>query len=102
MNDIATATQHRADPGDVRTMIVCAIKDRALDAFMRPFFMMTRAQAIRGFQDEVNRAAPDNPLHAHPEDHDLYMLAAWSETSGKFYEHIERLAMGKDSVLQRN
>lgn len=82
-------------------MICCAIKDRALDAFMRPFFMQTRSQAIRGFQDEVNRPGEDNPLNKHPEDHELYQLATWSDTDGKFTQAIERLVSGKDSILKK-
>ena len=41
-------------------MIVVSIKDRAADAYGRPFYVPSVGVAIRSFQDEVNRAAEDN------------------------------------------
>lgn len=87
----------------MRTLICVAVRDRALDAFMRPFFMQSIGQAVRSFADEVNRQAQDNPLNAHPEDYDLYMLATWDEDSGKFIPNdtgtAKMIAVGKDQVL---
>ena len=34
---------------------VCAVKDRAVDAFNRPIYVPTIGVAIRSFTDEVNR-----------------------------------------------
>lgn len=60
--------------------MVC-IKDRAIDAYMQPFFVQHRNQAIRGLQDEVNREGSE--LGKHPEDYDLYLLGEWDEQTGK-------------------
>lgn len=56
---------------------VCAVKDRAVDAFNRPLFVPTIGVAIRSFQDEFNRK--DSELAAHPEDYDLYHLGEWDD-----------------------
>lgn len=63
---------------------VVAVKDRAVDAFSRPFFVPTVPAATRSFSDEVNRQAQDNPMYAHPDDYDLYVLATFDENSGVF------------------
>lgn len=59
---------------------MCAVKDRALNAFMRPFFAQTKNQAIRMFQDEVNRDKSE--MGAHPDDYDLYWLGTWDDETG--------------------
>jgi hypothetical protein len=63
---------------------VCAVKDRAVDAFNRPLFVPTVGVAIRSFTDEVNRK--DSELATHPEDYDLYELGSWDDQTAKFTE----------------
>lgn len=57
-----------------------AVKDRALNAFMRPFFAQTVNQAIRMFQDEINNDKGD--MFKHPDDHDLWHLGTWDDSHG--------------------
>jgi len=81
--------------------VVCVIRDSAADAFNVPIFLRSTGVAIRTFTDEVNRAADDNPLYRHPDDHDLYMLGFYDAESGDFkLEKPRVLARGKD-VAQR-
>lgn len=61
---------------------VCAVRDRAIDAFMNPFVVPSVGMAIRSFGDEINR--PDGPMGQHPEDYDLYVLAEFDESNGRF------------------
>ncbi len=78
-------------------MIVCSIKDRAAEAFGRPFFLPAVGVAVRSFQDEVNRPAEDNQVYQHPDDFDLYELGSFDDANGRFdlYEDPKVLAMGK-------
>lgn len=79
-------------------MIMVAIKDRALNAYMRPFFAQTRGQAIRMFNDEINNE--QSPMFKHPDDYDLYYLATWDDTDGQIHEQDElQLAIGKNAKL---
>lgn len=80
---------------------VVAVRDRAADAYMRPFFVPTIGMAVRSFQDEVNRSGADNPMWSHPEDYDLYELGDFDEDSGRFLCHEPQprmVAVGKDCV----
>jgi len=79
-------------------LIVVSVKDRAADAFMRPFFVPRAEMAIRSFTDEVNRAAADNPIYQHPEDYDLYELGIFDEDSGQLdpNEQLKLLVRGQD------
>lgn len=61
---------------------VCAVKDRAIDAYNRPFTVPTIGAAIRSFTDEVNRK--DSEMFAHPEDYDLYDMGTWDDQTGTY------------------
>lgn len=80
---------------------VCAVFDSAVQAFGQPFFVPALGAALRSFADEVNRSAPDNALHAHPEDYTLHALGTFEDETGTFEwtEDSRRvLARGKDVV----
>ena len=61
-------------------MVVCSIYDKATEAYMRPFFAATTAQAVRMFIDDVNR--PDSESGAHPEDYALFHIANFTDNDG--------------------
>lgn len=65
---------------------VCAVKDRAVNAYNRPIYVPTVGVAIRSFTDEVNRK--DSELHNHPEDYDLYELGQWDDETA-IYQPLE-------------
>lgn len=64
--------------------VVLAVRDIKADAFARPMFVQSQGTGIRSFGDEVQRVAPDNLLHTHPEDFELYALGEYDEADGSF------------------
>lgn len=84
-------------------MVIVAIRDRASDMFGNPIFVAARGQAIRNFQDEVNRVAENNPLNSHPEDFDLYELGSFDTSDGSFdcSAGPRMIAVGKDMAHGR-
>ena len=80
-------------------LVIVAVKDRAADAFMRPFFVPTANMAIRSFMDEVNRDAADNQLFAHPDDFDLYEIGTFDDSNGRIesYDDMKVLMLGKQA-----
>lgn len=78
-------------------LIVCAVMDRAVQTFNRPFYVPAVGAATRSFMDEVNRAAADNPMYAHPDDFELWRLATYDDETGLFEDQAARmLTRGKD------
>lgn len=65
-------------------MTVVTVFDKAAAAYGRPSFVGAIGQAMRGFQDEVNRVADDNPMYRHPDDFELYHLGFFDDASGRF------------------
>lgn len=74
---------------------IVAVRDLALAAFLRPFFVPAIGVAVRQFGDEVK--AVDSPMKAHPEDYELWHFGAFDD-SGQFglLPQPERLARGVD------
>lgn len=78
---------------------IVAVRDRAADAFGRPVFAHTVGQAIRSFQDEINRVAPDNEMNKHPSDFDLWHLGEFEDNSGKLLQtEPKQLAIGANLI----
>lgn len=80
-------------------MQIVAVRDRAAEAYMRPFFVGTANMAIRSFMDEVNREHAENQLFAHPDDFDLYELGVFDDNSGSItcHETPKLLMLGKQA-----
>jgi hypothetical protein len=83
-------------------LVLCSVKDRAADAYGRPMFVPSVGVAIRSFSDEINRSDPDNQLHNHPDDFDLYEFGEFDDNSGQFFLHEKPklLSLGKQVKLQ--
>lgn len=82
----------------MKYVVVC-IRDRAVDAFMQPWFVASVGAAVRAFSDEVNKA--DSPMNKHPDDYDLYEVAQFDDATGEFKKVDEKprqVAIGKDQV----
>lgn len=80
---------------------VVVIRDSAADAFMRPFYVVSEGQAIRSFQDEVNRKSDDNIMNSHPEDFELFLLGSFDDNDGSFslLKSPKSLATAKNLIL---
>ena len=61
---------------------IIAIRDKALEAFMRPFFAPAIQAAVRSFQDEVQR--PESEMAKHPGDYSLWHFGTFNDSNGAF------------------
>lgn len=77
--------------------IIVAVKDLSIPAFMQPTAVRAAGQAIRGFQDEANRRAQENPVYNHPQDFELWQLASFDEENGQFENDQRLLIRGVDA-----
>jgi hypothetical protein len=77
--------------------IICAVKDRAADAFGRPLFVPSVGLAIRSFSDEVNRSDSENQMFNHSDDFDLYEIGSFDDNTGIIECHPQPklLSLGK-------
>lgn len=76
---------------------VVSVRDRAANAFGRPAYVASEGAGIRSFMDEINREAPDNVMHQHADDFDLFCLGTWNDETGflQQYDVPKQIAVGK-------
>lgn len=80
---------------------IYAVKDRALDAFMQPFYAHSDGYAIRSFTDEINKQG--STFNAHPDDYDLWRIGTYTDTTGLIEKEeggIKQIAIGKQVKIQ--
>lgn len=76
--------------------VILAVRDRAMDAFMQPFFVPALGLGVRSFSDEVNR--PESPMFAHPDDYDLFHIGHYDDATAlvELVSPPRQVAIGKD------
>lgn len=67
---------------------VYSVHDKAVKAFMQPFFSRSRGEAIRSFTEVVN--TKDHQFQKHAADYVLFYLGRFDDASGLF-EDVEPL-----------
>lgn len=83
-------------------MQMMTIYDKALGAYMQPWFAQSVGQANRMFQDEINR--PDGDMHKHPADYDLYHIGEWNNETGMLEpngDHPKQITTGANAIIQK-
>lgn len=61
---------------------LCCVYDRVAAAFGRPVFVTAAGSAVRSFQDELHRDAPDNEMFRHKGDFDLFHIGSFDDAVG--------------------
>lgn len=71
---------------------VFTIYDCKAEAYNQPFFMSTKAQAIRAFQDEVNN--PQSLISKHPGDYTLFEIGEYDDSTATLTCHDAKINLG--------
>lgn len=81
---------------------VCAVFDKAVEAYGQPFFVRALGEAQRQFIDAINDEK--TPYHAHPGDYDLYHLGDYDDASGLLVACTppKRLSVGKETLIEKS
>lgn len=82
---------------------IYSIRDSKTVMFGNPMCMFSDGQAMRGFQDEINRVATDNPYYQHPEDYDLFYLGTFDTDIGVYSTGLPvSILSGSSAVIKSN
>lgn len=60
--------------------------DSKAEAYLPPFYMSTKGQAVRAFTDSAND--PNHAFHKHPEDYTLFLVGTWDDATA--FIHLEK------------
>lgn len=63
-------------------LIVTAVRDSAVNAYMPPFYSRHLGEAMRSFGDLVRSS--DSAVSRHPTDFHLFLLGEYDDTTGLF------------------
>jgi len=81
--------------------IICSVKDTAVQAFGPVFLMHTTEEAIRSLREAVNSQQTDTPVKKFPDDHELYKVGEWNETSGTIKPNAPELIVRCKDLVQQ-
>lgn len=62
---------------------VWCVRDKAVGAYMAPFYARSRGEALRSFMDA---SADANRFAKHAPDYDLYYLGTFDDATGLFVQ----------------
>lgn len=88
------------EPRNANLLAVCAVFDSAVGAYLQPFYVRSRAEAIRSFTQAANQAG--HQFNSFPGDYTLFVIADWNEETGSFesLEAYERLGNALEYMSQ--
>lgn len=72
--------------------MVYTVYDSKTEAYLPPFFMKTKGQAIRAFTDTVNNR--ESQFWQHPADFTLFEIGEYNEASGELLNHDANIPLG--------
>lgn len=73
-------------------MRIFEIYDSKAEAFLKPFFSMTRMTALRSFEQAVRDESSD--FHKFASDYTLFEIGEWSEQDGDLVPLKAKVALG--------
>lgn len=78
---------------------VYTVLDKAVGAFLQPFFARSTGEALRSFGDAVN--GQSGPFSNHPHDFTLYQLGDFDDGSGIFTVGEPHRIVGAHELLTK-
>lgn len=78
---------------------IFSVYDAKAEAYMTPFFLQTKGQAIRGFMDLVSDK--NTNVAKYPEDFTLFELGEYDDGRGSFVSHQTPISLGTALELKK-
>lgn len=79
---------------------VYTVYDSKVEAYMSPFVMRSKGEAVRAFSDTVNEE--NSQFNKHPEDFTLFEIGEWNEKSGVLEMYAAKASLGLASEFKRS
>lgn len=80
-------------------LYVFSVLDKAVGAFMPPFFVRAKGEAVRTFNDAVNEKS--SPFYKHPLDFELYMIGHFDPDKGQITPCLVEKVVAASDVLEK-
>lgn len=73
-------------------MKMFAVYDSKVEAYMTPFFMRSRGEALRAWETTVNDEK--SSMHRYPSDYTLFEIGEYDELCGIATSHASKVSLG--------
>lgn len=71
---------------------IFSVYDSKAEAYLPPFFMQYRGQAVRAYGDTADD--PSHQFGKHPQDYTLFELGEWDDSNGSFNIYLAPHCLG--------
>jgi hypothetical protein len=71
---------------------VFSVYDSKVEAYLQPFYMRSKGEALRAFGEVVN--SQDHLFSRHPADYTLFEIGEFDEGKGDFTMHTHKTPLG--------
>lgn len=78
---------------------IFCVFDSVAGAYLQPFFMQSKGEALRGWIDVVND--PKTSFNKHPADYTLFELGEYDSLTGSIVTHEVKISLGTALEHQR-
>ena len=79
-------------------LMIYSVYDKAVNAFLQPFYARSTGEAIRSFTELANDT--NTNVARHPTDFVLFGLGAFDDNSGIFVSHEPMRLLGAHEVVK--
>lgn len=73
-------------------LLAFSIFDSKVEAYLPPFYLQSKGEAIRAFTDASNDT--QHRIGKHPSDYTLFELGEWDEKTAQFIPHATPMSLG--------
>lgn len=77
---------------------IYAVHDRAVNAYLQPFYCRSSGEAIRSFTEAVND--PNKPFGKYATDYALFNFGEFDDVSGSFLVHDPVRVISANEVIE--
>lgn len=71
---------------------IYAVYDSKIKAYSKPFYALSRGQAMRGWIDQCNDSSSE--IYKHSEDYGLFELGVFDDSNGQFENEKTPYSLG--------
>lgn len=77
----------------MQVLEVFSVFDSAVGAYIVPFYLKSKGEALRVFTDLVNDKS--HGFSRHPEDFTLFHLGSWNDSDASYQPFLTPVSLGK-------
>jgi len=80
-------------------MKLFTVYDSKTESYGKPFCMLTKGEALRGFADVAND--PQTQICKYPADFTLFELGDWDDATAAFFIHETKINLGTANEFKK-